>query len=278
MVCCYDLPADALRQLARTFLAHADGDEPVAEVWRAEATFGLNAADAAYQQGSFPSYAGGLPSSGDRILFRFAWLAGSSRAETTRNLASLYGHAITLAEKPYSAAVETEIAALQARLRKAKPRNRLELVLRTRDPVGFTMAEGLLDIIGTLIPRASLGRARGYGMALHCAVRAYQKDHGLPPERLDQLVPDYLPRLPKDPFSGKPFRYLRSHVPDLPEEAWAVYSVGPDFSDDGGAAHVCGIMPSSTGPAKTDLVWPSTPYSTVGFEAPQSTPAAPETK
>jgi hypothetical protein len=140
------------------------------------------------------------------------------------------------------------------------------------------MAEGLLDLIGTLISRAPLVHARGYGMALHCAIRAYQKDHGLPPERLDQLVPDYLPRLPNDPFSGKPFRYLKSHVPNLPEHAWAVYSVGPDFSDDGGTAHVCGTMPNSAGPAKTDLVWPSTPYSAVGLEASPSASSVPETK
>jgi hypothetical protein len=39
------------------------------------------------------------------------------------------------------------------------------------------------------------------------ALRMYQLDHGSHPERLSQLVPDYLAAVPLDPFSGEPLVY-----------------------------------------------------------------------
>jgi len=40
------------------------------------------------------------------------------------------------------------------------------------------------------------------------ALTQYQQKQGLFPEKLDQLVPDYLPSLPSDPVSGRQFDYL----------------------------------------------------------------------
>lgn len=61
------------------------------------------------------------------------------------------------------------------------------------------------------------------------ALERWRRHHdGAWPERLDQLVPMYLPALPIDRFTGQPLRYeIRSGVPRL----WAV---GPDLDDDGG--------------------------------------------
>ncbi len=48
------------------------------------------------------------------------------------------------------------------------------------------------------------------------ALRTWQKSHaGKFPDRLDSLVPDELDSLPKDPYSGGPFRYVRSRGDDL---------------------------------------------------------------
>jgi hypothetical protein len=61
------------------------------------------------------------------------------------------------------------------------------------------------------------------------AIERWRLAHeGRPPESLAQLVPDFLPDVPMDPFDEQPLRYRkldRGHV---------VYSVGPDFTDDGG--------------------------------------------
>jgi hypothetical protein len=86
-----------------------------------------------------------------------------------------------------------------------------------------------------------------------------------------------LPRLPADPYSGKPFGYRRSEgqwllpvglsgtITDIPPDLfaqywkptqpgqWLLYSVGPDGIDDG-AANEC--RPNS---AHCDLVFPLPP-------------------
>jgi hypothetical protein len=61
------------------------------------------------------------------------------------------------------------------------------------------------------------------------ALCCYKFEKGVPPARLEDLVPNYLSRVPQDPFSAKPMIYRpRGGIDDL------VYSVGPDGLDDGG--------------------------------------------
>ena len=47
------------------------------------------------------------------------------------------------------------------------------------------------------------------------------------PAGLEELVPAYLSEVPRDPYDGKPFRYL-------PEKR-LVYAVGQDLKDSGGS-------------------------------------------
>jgi hypothetical protein len=62
------------------------------------------------------------------------------------------------------------------------------------------------------------------------AICLYEADHGRRPARLADLVPDYLPAIPADPFSpdDRPICYLPND--DLPR----LYSVGLNGVDDGG--------------------------------------------
>ena len=62
------------------------------------------------------------------------------------------------------------------------------------------------------------------------AIRLYEVDLGRRPASLDQLVPEYLPAVPADPFSAddQPLRY----APDA--ERPVLYSIGPNGVDDGG--------------------------------------------
>jgi len=50
-------------------------------------------------------------------------------------------------------------------------------------------------------------RVEAWGVRLQLALIAYRIDHDEYPESLDALVPDYLPFLPIDPYSGRPFEY-----------------------------------------------------------------------
>jgi len=60
------------------------------------------------------------------------------------------------------------------------------------------------------------------------ALCCYKSDRGHAPTNLEQLVPNYLSRLPQDPFNGQPLIYR-----DLSTN-WLVYSVGPGGIDQGG--------------------------------------------
>jgi hypothetical protein len=60
------------------------------------------------------------------------------------------------------------------------------------------------------------------------AIEQFRLAHGKMPEKLDDLVPEFLPSVPTDPFDGAPIRYRR-----LPS-GYVVYSVGADGHDDGG--------------------------------------------
>ncbi len=69
-------------------------------------------------------------------------------------------------------------------------------------------------------------------VAIKLALRLYQLDHnGQLPEKLDALVPHYLPAVPSDPFAvGRPMGYVRSMtVEDV--QTPAIYSVGEDGTE-----------------------------------------------
>ncbi len=61
------------------------------------------------------------------------------------------------------------------------------------------------------------------------ALRAYRQEHHGYPGTLAALVPDYLQRLPMDPYAEhSAFRYRRNRA------SYVLYSIGPDRKDDGG--------------------------------------------
>jgi len=59
------------------------------------------------------------------------------------------------------------------------------------------------------------------------ALLAYEHEHSALPERLEELVPGELQRLPIDDFDGAPLRYSR--------ERRRLWSVGTDLRDEGGS-------------------------------------------
>lgn len=60
------------------------------------------------------------------------------------------------------------------------------------------------------------------------AVQRYRLAQGKRPETLDQLVPEYLDRVPTDPFDGRPIRYRRT------DPGFIVYSIWSDGQDNNG--------------------------------------------
>jgi hypothetical protein len=72
----------------------------------------------------------------------------------------------------------------------------------------------------------ALARATAAGLAVE---RYRLRNAGRLPESLEQLRPEFLDKVPADPYDGLPLRYSRSDM------GYRVYSIGPDRSDEGGA-------------------------------------------
>ncbi len=82
------------------------------------------------------------------------------------------------------------------------------------------------------------------GLRILAAIESFREQRAAFPKSLSELAPDYLADLPVDPFTGKPFRYRPTNG------SYALYSVGPDAKDDGGA-------PLDRGTNEGDIViWP----------------------
>jgi hypothetical protein len=81
---------------------------------------------------------------------------------------------------------------------------------------------------------------------LWCAIERFRLKHGRAPDRLDELVPAYLDKLPCDPVIGKPLHYVRRE-----NDGYLIYSVGWNEKDDGGV--VRGSWENG------DWVWSSNP-------------------
>ncbi len=68
---------------------------------------------------------------------------------------------------------------------------------------------------------------------LNCAITGlamerYRITNGKWPRKLEELVPEYLAKLPTDPFNGEPL--LVGTIPG----GLVIYSVGPDLQDNNG--------------------------------------------
>ena len=73
-------------------------------------------------------------------------------------------------------------------------------------------------------------------LAAELALRCYLTDKARVPARLEDLVPDYLSKVPQDPFTGQAMIYRPQGT------NWLVYSVGEDGVDNGGRPVARGLM------------------------------------
>jgi hypothetical protein len=103
--------------------------------------------------------------------------------------------------------------------------------LQTMENIARARAQAVPEI------GAAFARARSYATALALdrsariliAIERYRFDHkGALPASLAQLVPDYAPAVPQDPFADAPLRF-RVRTND-----YVVYSIGADHKDDDG--------------------------------------------
>jgi hypothetical protein len=94
---------------------------------------------------------------------------------------------------------------------------------------GGILTRLLMPALGAAVEAAARAEARrgtaGVGLALY----AYRARNGRFPDKLDDLAPDFIPAVPRDPFDGQAMKFKRT------EQGAVVYGIGPDMIDNGGA-------------------------------------------
>ena len=104
------------------------------------------------------------------------------------------------------------------------------------------MSQILLPAMASIPAQEARTRVQVRGTMLSAATEFYRAEHDSYPPSLDDLVPDYIPDLPEDPFSGESFVYTST------ESGYLLYSVGPDMRDDGGSLlDDTGVFPERQG-------------------------------
>lgn len=102
----------------------------------------------------------------------------------------------------------------------------------TMDLAARFQDNALSGVLLTALLRISQSEARNHanlrGAQLVAGIELYGAEQEAYPENLSALVPDYLPVLPEDPFTGNAFRYA------LSDSGYVLYSAGEDMEDNGG--------------------------------------------
>lgn len=92
----------------------------------------------------------------------------------------------------------------------------------------YWLAGMLLPSLQSIVQRDDSTLAQTEAAATALAVERFRLARGRLPYPLDELVPQFLGKIPNDPFDGARLRYRRL------EEGYVIYSVGADRHDDGG--------------------------------------------
>ncbi len=144
---------------------------------------------------------------------------------TDRVFDAAYGDMIQEAQKPYWQSETKKV------LRKWQLSEKGLLLSIFNRPIPRMLVTMMLPKLEMSFSRATRCEVDLRATGVVCALTGYARVHGEPPEHLDQLVPDFLPAVPLDPFDGKPLRYRREG------SEWVIWSVGSDLKDDNAAWH-----------------------------------------
>ena len=86
----------------------------------------------------------------------------------------------------------------------------------------------LLPALGSSVIKEAKGLAQIYTAQTALAIERFRLANGKLPKKLDELIPQFLPAVPQDPFDGQPLRYHRL------EKGYVIYSIDRDGEDNGG--------------------------------------------
>ena len=154
----------------------------------------------------------------ERGLFGTAWRL--TQSDGAAFFLDHMGAMIAAAEKPWPEALE-EAARAEDRL---DALGRGPFLTKIRHMIPLLLAPALEAAFESVARYGALSDAADAAVACE----RYRRKHGKLPEQLDELVPEFLPEVPIDPYSGQPFQYV------VRDDEYLVYSVGSNRIDEGG--------------------------------------------
>ena len=113
----------------------------------------------------------------------------------------------------------------------------VEMPAITRVFAGMT-----LPALGSAVAKDMSDTAQLRCAATAAAVERYRLAAGKFPDQLSEIVPEFIPEIPTDPFTGARLLY------NLTDDGCIVYSVGPDGKDDNGIEYAPPVKGQPRGP------------------------------
>lgn len=126
--------------------------------------------------------------------------------------------------------------------------NEFDAEIRSHSKV-FFLTRRLVPVLPRLQMVVTKARAQARTTQLGLALEAHREGTGSYPDSIEALVPDILPELPVDPFTGKNFLYR------LTDEELVVYSAAKNGMDDGGLKEEVGERGVLLNPGADDIAW-----------------------
>ena len=119
----------------------------------------------------------------------------------------------------------------------------------------FAIAARMFSPSSSTLKSCAQTQALLHQATLACAIERYRLERGRIPQRLDELTPHYLAKIPCDPCDGHPMRYKPSA-----DGNYILYSIGWNGTDDNGQlAWNEKRHPQTPNPDEGDWVWRSSP-------------------
>lgn len=109
------------------------------------------------------------------------------------------------------------------------------------------LSEIMLPALYKVPMRGAFGQVAANQAVLACALERYRLAHGQFPDKLEDLMPDFISTLPHDVVSGEPYKYRRTQ-----NGSFVLYSVGWNEKDDGG---ITALKDGSMDTTQGDWVW-----------------------
>jgi len=106
------------------------------------------------------------------------------------------------------------------------PTSKIKMIF-TENLMGKILFETMAVDLEGVRSRKCLGDFSIDGTRILLALKAYYIGAGDIPNKLNELIPDYVSEIPNDPFSREPIKYSK--------EKRIFYSVGEDLKDSGGS-------------------------------------------